>query len=205
MITVQTVTSAAQFRCCLEMRYQIYSHMGYIDSEHEWDLDAFDWTSIHFAATDENGELVGTVRLILADSDSSRLSELKNSERWCSDLLKVCNINITRSHSLPILETLKDNHVYPSQEPPLRPAELSRIMVAPACRGKGIGRLLSAAVVTKAIEIGCDVLFLQCLPIHEQMFEKMGYQPIYQSLDYRFLTVPDRIVALRMDLASCER
>jgi len=201
MITVQTVVSLSQFRSCLDMRYKIYSQLGYIESAHGWDLDAFDWTSIHFAATNENQALVGTVRLILADTESSKASELESSERWCSNLLKICKMDIVRSNTLPILETLKENHIFSQKMPAERPAELSRIMVAPGFREKGICRMLSNAAVTKAMELGRDVLFLQCLPCHVKLFSKMGYQPIFQSLDYRFLTVPDRIVAMRMDLS----
>ena len=78
----------------------------------------------------------------------------------------------------------------------------SRIIVAPEFRGLGVSHLLSDAVVQKASDLRRDVLFLQCLPGHVRLFEKLGFEVLVQSLDYRLLTVPDRVVAMRMCLGE---
>jgi GNAT superfamily N-acetyltransferase len=200
MIIVNSVTTSSQFSSCLDLRFKIYSQLGYIGSNSGCDLDAFDWSSIHFAATDENEVLAGTVRLILSNVRVSDVPELESSELWCSEVRKRFGVNVSRSTSIPVLETLRENHVFQENFPAEKPSELSRIIVAKEFRGTGIGRMLSEAVIGKAKELGRDVLFLQCLPSHVTLFTRLGFQPVFQSLNYRLLTVPDRVVAMRMNL-----
>lgn len=199
MIIVKPVTDWSQFASCLQLRLETYSHLGYVSSDSRCDIDPFDWSSIHFIAVAEDEATAGTVRLIIQAADGpGDVTELQASEQWCSRLRNQTGTFVTRSASIPILATMKDNQIADAILHAERPAELSRIIVAPEFRGASVCRQLSDAVVAKARELHRDVLFLQCLPIHVGLFQKLGFEPLLQSLDYRLLNVPDRVVAMRM-------
>ena len=201
MIVVKPVTDWLQFESCLQLRFETYSRLGYVDSSNQSDLDPFDWSSIHFIALDEHQTIAGTVRLIIAERDvDSVIPELESSQTWYSRFEELNGNCIRKSTSIPILETMKGNHITESILRAERPAELSRIIVAPDFRSKGVSRLLSDAVVDQAKRLRRDVLFLQCLPGHVGLFQKLGFDELLPSLDYRLLTVPDRVVAMRMIL-----
>ena len=199
MIIVKPVTDWSQFTSCLQLRLETYAHLGYLSSESRCDIDPFDWSSVHFIAVDEDEATAGTVRLIIeAAGGPEGIAELQASEQWCSRLQKQTGTFATRSASIPILATMKDNQIADAILHAERPAELSRIIVAPKFRGVSVCRELSNAVVEKARELHRDVLFLQCLPKHVGLFQKLGFEPLLQALDYRLLNVPDRVVAMRM-------
>ncbi len=198
MISVFPVTEKQQFIACLDLRFKTYSELGFVNPNLGSDLDRFDWSSFHFMALDENGTLAGTVRLILPVEDRLPNSpEFAAGAHWCSQIQQEHELHISKSRSIPILETLRDNDLPRSALQAAKPAELSRIIVAPGFRGRGGARALGRAVVAKAEAIGRDVLFLQCLPTHVDLFQKLEFEFVCQSLHYSHLTVPDRVVAMK--------
>lgn len=56
--------------------------------------------------------------------------------------------------------------------------ELSRVIVDRGYRGNGISGLLIEEAKERAVRRGLQHVFLECLKIHEQLFEKHGFKCI---------------------------
>ncbi len=78
MVEVRTLRTYEEFRSSIELRTAVYRSLGYLHSSCLMDVDAFDWSSLHFAALDRE-EVVGTVRLILP---------VQNDDRWRDEVAK---------------------------------------------------------------------------------------------------------------------
>jgi GNAT superfamily N-acetyltransferase len=117
-------------------------------------------------------------------------------------LNKQKRLGIKPSPSLPILENMRENGISTDCLHSKSPGEMSRIIVCPNSRGLGVSRLLSEAVASQARSIGCDAILVECLPYHELLFEKLGYAKLFESLKYKHLSVPERVVVMRYPIAS---
>jgi GNAT superfamily N-acetyltransferase len=189
---VLPVTEFRQFRACLELRFATYQELGYVSPTAGGDLDPFDWSSIHFAVLDANKSLAGTIRLVIPSPALRDDPCFRSTADWCSRERAESGAEIEPSASIPVLETLEVNALPSSVLGSLSPGELSRIIVAPGYRGRGLSQALVTAVRDRARQIGCDALFLQCLPSHVALFRKYGFEVALESLRYPHLTVPDR-------------
>lgn len=200
-ITVQPVASWSQFTSCLNLRLTVYRDLGYLNADSNCDLDPFDWSSLHYIATDGNSEIAGTVRMILSQSDQAFVkAALLKSEQWCSRLLETHACAIEKSNSLPVIATLDDNRISVIVGPSRKLAELSRIIVAVKYRGSGVCRRLCEALIADAKRLRVETLFLQCLPCHVALFQKFGFEPVLRASEYRFLHVPDAVIVMRMSI-----
>jgi predicted GNAT family N-acyltransferase len=202
-IAIERVKSWSQFTSCLDLRLKVYRELGYLDEETTCDLDSFDWSSVHFIATDENDQIAGTVRLILCGGDDfPATQELLQSNQWSSDLQKLNQSSTKKSDSLPVLETLNDNRISDQGLKSRKRAELSRIIVASNYRSSGVCRRLCEAVVSESKRFRVDTLYLQCLPSHVGLFRKFGFDLALESLEYRFLQVPGSVAVMQMSISS---
>lgn len=198
---VVPVTRFQDFTSCLRLRFDVYRQLGYITHSAGFDLDPFDWSSFHFMSIDTTGTISGTVRLIVrGDSKGQSHRELNTANQWSSQINDRTRLGLEWSHSLPILDTVIENGLNLSLLDSTSPAELSRIIVAPHCRGRGVAAQLIDAVVQQAQQLEIDALFLQCRPMHVRLFQRSGFKPILDSLAYDQLTVPDPITAMRRPL-----
>jgi hypothetical protein len=205
-VTVQAVQSPEQLRGCLALRRQVYGLLGYLPDAvmadpSGLDLDGYDVGSIHFAAL-RAGEVVGTVRLVTelplpsaedpqanSSSSSSGISFIalhthEMHARWCKAIARKAGTGLrarATSHPfmpLPILQSTEFETRWSQALQRFSPgAELSRLVVAPHCRGLNISCLLVQAAIAKTIQMKRRILLLECIPAHEEMYHrKYGFR-----------------------------
>ena len=82
-------------------------------------------------------------------------------------------------------------------------AELANLAVAPAFRGRGVGRALLESVVAVARELGVRQLFLevrQSNSVAQRLYRSVGFVPVALRRGYYEAPVEDALVmALRLD------
>jgi predicted N-acetyltransferase YhbS len=98
------------------------------------------------------------------------------------------------------METLEYNNLPMSLLGSERPAELSRIIVAPQSRGQNIARALTEVVIKNARFLGIHVLFLECIASDVPRYRKYEFEPIVSSILYPHLIVKDDVVTMRRRL-----
>jgi hypothetical protein len=201
-VTVQAVQSPEQLRRCLALRRQVYGLLGYLPDAVMADpsgleLDAYDVGSIHFAAL-RAGEVVGTVRLVpelpvpsdsnpknSSSSDISFTAQHTHAvhARWCKAIARKTGKALRGRVAsrpfmpLPILESTEFESRWLQALQRTSPgAELSRLVVAPHCRGLHISGLLIRAAIAKTIQMRRRILLLECIPTHEAMYGKYGFR-----------------------------
>jgi predicted GNAT family N-acyltransferase len=200
---VVPVRSFQDFSACLRLRFDVYRQLDYINHSAGFDLDPFDWSSFHFMSVDPTGTISGTVRLIIQGAGKLQSHpELTAASQWSSQINDQTGLGLEWSDSLPILDTLINNGLDLTLLDSTAPAELSRIIVASRCRGRGVAVQLITAVIQQAEQLEIDALFLQCRPMHVRLFQRSGFKPILESLDYNHLAVPDAITAMRRPLRN---
>jgi hypothetical protein len=191
------VNLESQFRACLDLRYEVYKSLGYLSCDAVTDLDRFDFSSLHYAAVDECQTVVGTVRLVLPKPFVMAIKrDLDRVEEWCLHICNQYGIMIDRSNSLPVLETLEYNKLTTALLGSKRPAELSRIIVAPQSQGQHIANALTDVVVKEARLLDRDVLFLECIASDVSLYKNYEFEPIVWSLVYPHLIVKDEVVTM---------
>lgn len=75
--------------------------------------------------------------------------------------------------------------IFPTENLPMGTCELVKLYLAPAARGKGLGKLLMQKCEEAAREMGYQNIYLETMPeliIAVPMYEKMEYQYLDKSL-----------------------
>ena len=222
-IKVHVVNAREQLEECFQLRHDVYGLMGYLDDDiwstpSRLEMDHFDLTSIHLAATDKiTGDVVGTLRLVLqnvlrrgADSVIGPARDvLRRQQGWCREIahdvtedLFRRSLNQTLFMPLPILENsdfgerwpdfLDGNHTKFG-------GEISRVLVAPRYQGLDVSRLLMRVAIAIAFDLGKKFLLLECIPAHVKMYQKYGFVPL-EGHHCRTQGLDQIAVGMRLDL-----
>lgn len=81
--------------------------------------------------------------------------------------------------SFQYFEDLTDQHLFFQDDiTPCECCELSRIVVHPVYRGRGISRLLVTRAIEEASALRRHYLLLECAPHHESMYANYGFETI---------------------------
>jgi predicted GNAT family N-acyltransferase len=207
-VKVEAVQSKEQLRACFALRKKIYGLMGYLPDRIMADrsgleMDCYDVGSVHFAAM-RGGEVVGTARLV-----TQLPAEPSNSEGFSIDAIRTCmshrtwadqiaeeaggavrdRVNCPCFMQLPILQSADFSDRWPEMlKLTSSAAELSRVVVAPSCRGLGVSKTLVEIVESKACQLGIPIILLECIPAHSEMygaygFKRLGGEPHVRSSD----------------------
>jgi len=203
------VGNVMEFRSYFLLRKRVYTVMGYLDEEVEdgprLEVNEADVHSIHIGAFYRDGArdlLVGTARVVATSEADEALQAFL--ERVV-DRDPVARQRLDRAYwlGLPIFQSHKGMN--PAiQEACLRNqicGELSRVIVAPEFRGLGISTRLIEEAVVRSINRGIQRLFLECLPIHEQLYAHHGFQRIC-GVEGRIVDVGRTVIAMEKYLLS---
>jgi GNAT superfamily N-acetyltransferase len=180
-------SNEAEFRKYFKLRQKIYTIMGYLDEETEHtksglEANEADTHAIHLGAflKDEVREaLIGTARIVtnveVDESIREMLRAMAGEDRKLKKRLDTpydLTLPVFQSHRRMtgiMTEILKKDQVC---------GELSRVIVDLEYRGNGISRRLVDLAVQTAARAGVNRLFLECLPSHEQIYERHGFRKL---------------------------
>jgi ribosomal protein S18 acetylase RimI-like enzyme len=222
-VSVRVAQSEDELLSCFQLRHLVYEMLSYLPEEiathpAKIDLDRHDNQSIHFLAIVGNeSEIAGTVRLVLPCPPSTtgftlsrrRPRTLKAHGLWCQAIAahtdakheaRACFLRMMNEpvfHPMPILQSA-------DFAPPLPPiltnphvgAELSRLVVHPRHRGLGVSRLLVRACIAKALQMQRETIVLECIPLHQGMYESYGFRRLRQVTHCRAQGLDQRAVAM---------
>jgi predicted GNAT family N-acyltransferase len=195
-VDVRPVMSMQELRRCLELRRRVYGQLGYlqenvVNTASKIELDGYDLQAQHFAAVDASAQnrIVGTMRLIVPglvrDLPTARFAECDIDYRdWCERIadsevdrvFRDCCLNYAATISLPIFDSFHHFHPFGKEVEPRYSCEISRLVVEPHHRGRGISRLLIEKAFRAAQMLHRSSLLLECAPHHVSMYAKYGFK-----------------------------
>jgi GNAT superfamily N-acetyltransferase len=174
-----------EFRSYFQLRHRVYSQMGYLDDFTErnsakLEMNEADVHSIHLGAFCQAGSrefLVGSARVVTNNGADPLLIDLLEKIVGNEPAVKQ-RLEEAYPLGLPIF------HTYKQMTPILREifqkrqkcGELSRVIVDQAFRGSGISNRLVSEAMKRAVNRGLTRMFLECLKIHEPLYEKHGFK-----------------------------
>src|SRR5207248_10630954 len=82
--------------------------------------------------------------------------------------------------------------------------ELSRVIVSEDYRGKGLSELLVWFATLQAVNKGVGRLLLECLPIHERVYSKFGFQRL-PGVTGRVIGVNKTMIAMELNRLALEQ
>lgn len=177
-------TNQTEFVKYFELRHRVYRPMSYLSPDVEdclsqMEMDWCDKKSIHCGAFVRVGgqeKLVGTARLITdmtVTNDNQRLFH----ELAGDDYILHGELNRALTLGLPVFESQRGTNRLISDILLNREScgELSRVIVVPEFRGVGLSEKLVKFAITRARNAKLGRLFLECLEIHQHLYEKMGF------------------------------
>jgi len=175
----------AEFRSYFQLRHRVYSQMGYLDDVTERSLSKLEMNeadvhSIHLGAYCRSGyreSLVGSARVV---TNSEADPVLVGLFETIADRDPVSKQRLGEAYQLglPIF------HTYRKMTPIIgeifrkgqKCGELSHVIVDQAFRGSGISNRLISEALERAAGRGVARIFLECLKIHEPLYEKHGFR-----------------------------
>jgi len=174
----------AEFRSYFQLRHRVYSQMGYLDDFTErfskLEMNEADVHSIHLAAYCRSGcreSLIGSARVVTNSEADPVLVDLFEI---IADRDPVARQRLREAYQLglPVFHTYREmtpiiGEIFRKGQ---KCGELSRVIVDPAFRGSGISNLLVSEALERAIGRGVARIFLECLKIHEPLYEKHGFR-----------------------------
>jgi predicted GNAT family N-acyltransferase len=174
----------AEFRSYFQLRHRVYSQMGYIDDLSERSLSKLEMNeadvhSIHLGAYCRCcGELlVGSARVVTNNEADPVLVGLFET---IADRDPVSKQRLGEAYQLglPIFHTYKQMTPIIAEifRKGQKCGELSRVIVDQAFRGSGISNRLISEALERAVGRGVTRIFLECLKIHEPLYEKHGFR-----------------------------
>jgi predicted GNAT family N-acyltransferase len=189
MITIRPLRmgNETEFRNYFLLRHRIYTIMGYLvqdveDSRSRLEINEADVHAMHVGAFYRDGaqeRLVGAARVVTNGEADRPLKEMFE--------VLVDNDPVAKhSLSTPYTLGLPIFHTHRAMNPIMTEVfsrnqscgELSRVIVDPEFRGSGISRKLIGETLRRSIARGAQRLFLECLQVHERLYEKHGFQRI---------------------------
>jgi len=202
-----------EFREYFRLRHRVYAQMGYLDEEMEaspskLEMNEADTHSIHLGAFCQSrcGEvLIGSARVATNDEVDSELVELfeKIAE---NDRVSKRRLNDAYPLSLAIFQTHKTmaGRLIDIIRNRQKCGELSRVIVDRSFRGAGISDRLITAALERAVGKGINPIFLECLKIHEQIYEKHGFKRL-DGVEASVIDVKRTMIAMELQPQAIAR
>lgn len=198
----------AEFRGYFQLRHRVYSQMGYLDDFTEWnpaklEMNEADVHSIHIGAFCRSGcreSLVGSARVVTNNGADPLLIELFEKIAGNEPAVRH-RLGEAYPLGLPIFHTYRQMNPIISEifQKKQKCGELSRVIVDQASRGSGISSRLIAEALERAVGRGLTRLFLECLKIHEPLYEKHGFRRL---LGFEASVIDVKRTMIAMELRS---
>jgi ribosomal protein S18 acetylase RimI-like enzyme len=196
------------------LRYLVWKELGYLAQEKDvpqigWELDYTDRTSLPLGLFAADGSLVACGRLVRGIGEEypgyvARINRLieASGRRAARDWFAYPSYRMTQPFD--VLEAFERFPQYYRGlvRGELFKAELSRVIVRPEDRRRGLGEALVDSLVSLARAHGTDLLFLACRKEHGRFYRKCGFRAIPEMAADRFLRIQTPVIAMDRPLGG---
>jgi len=211
-VVVRPIKDKMELQTYFLLRHRVYRIMGYLEQRVEsapsgMEIDSCDTRALHVGAFLKEGisqKLIGTARVVGFDALDDRY------DQWTRSLIKTDPVLNTRLDlydpmGLPIFQSMKLNEKMTEVlTQGQNCGELSRVIVAEDYRGMGLSELLVWFTVLQAINKGMNLLMLECLPVHERIYAKFGFQRM-KGVKGRVIGVDKTMIAMELSQLGVEQ
>ena len=179
------------------------------------ELDFFDKSSLHFVAIEhKSGKVVGTSRLVvrcrslMATGQFAELSRHRHNHQSrlatqivmeSGDTTLYRRWQQTYPFSLPIFQSSQFSKAWADLSGPQENCEISRVIVDPVYRGRGVSKLLMRGMISIAHDFQMKAVLLECAPHHIRMYQGYGFEVI-EGLYSRVQELDQKAAGMRLDL-----
>jgi predicted GNAT family N-acyltransferase len=180
MPEVRVLANDAELVASFRLRHAVYSALGYVTpSATSLEIDEYDCHAIPFGSFDEHGRLVGTLRLIRGSVQPHQAAAVTRVLVEHGDRALIARALRPRKHPLPAIVSARIAQQIAAFNTAGYPVcELSRTIVHPEHRGRGLSRGLLELGLAWASCDGPVVLVGACLPEHVPMYARYGYHAL---------------------------
>lgn len=220
IIRLHAATTKEQLRACFKLRFKVYGLMSYLDPElaaspAQMELDFFDKSSLHFVAIEhKSGKVIGTSRLVVRShslmatglfTEISRRRQNHQSRLSTQIVMESGDPTLyqrwqqTYAFSLPIFQSAQFSKAWIDLSGPQENCEISRVIVDPVYRGRGVSRLLMRGMISVAHELKMKAVLLECAPHHIRMYQGYGFE-VVEGLYSRVQELDQVAAGMRLDL-----
>jgi ribosomal protein S18 acetylase RimI-like enzyme len=211
-IRVRQIQTAQEFEEYFVLRYNVWKEMGYLPRdegslETPWDVNFTDRTSVALGAY-ERDRLVACVRLVygLGEEDRSVVAIIERllTDRGGTSLAMRLAIPPGMAPQFDILGAFQGFPKYYRRlvTDRVAKAEVSRVIVAPEYRKRGLGEVVVDSVTALANLRQLDLLFLACRQSHQSFYERCGFSAIPNMVCDRFINHDEPSIAMERHLGG---
>ncbi len=212
-VVVRPITRKEELVDYFKLRHRIYRVMGYLEprvdlASSKMEIDEGDTHALHFGAFVREGvrdRLVGTARVVCLE-----LEEDENA-RWTRSLAKAdtalgWSTGLHLQLRLPIFQSMigLDDRLIQVLTEEQNCGELSRVIVAEDYRGLGLSELLVWFALLQADRKKVNRLLLECLPVHERLYRKFGFQ-VLPGVQGQVTGVGKTMIAMELEQGTLEQ
>ncbi len=184
-VEIRPLRETTDLRRYLALRYDVWRQMGYLAPDRDfpevgWEVDPSDRRSLAFGAFDHDGDLVGCVRLVLDRvvlGAEARMGALLDETDHPG--IRSC-LQVRRGPAQPydVLESFEcfRRRYREWRRKGLRSAEVSRVIVHPRARRRGLAEALVDTALRAAWREGVHIAFLACVESHEPLYAVSGFE-----------------------------
>ncbi len=209
---VRQIETKTELQSYFKLRHQVYRIMGYLDQKVEFaetrmEIDWCDTTAIPIGLFELNGQretLVGTARVARMASSDVKIARMTKELAETDPRLRTKLETSPLLFGLPIFQSMPINGMFRlvmTTEPMC--GELGRVIVDKNYRGMGLSGVLTNYAMLKAMEKGIDRLLLECLPLHEPVYRKLGFARI-AGVAGRVIGVNKTMIAMELTPSAIE-
>lgn len=205
-VVVRLISKEIELEQYFRLRHRAYRVMGYLNQKVElassrMEIDSCDPTALHIGAFEQSGareELVGTARLVSVDPLDHRFETWTRALAIGDAVLKSVLKRGPLQLGLPIFHSMNlKKEKWGQLLTKDKCGELSRVIVKDVYRGTGLSKVLARFAILTAIEQGITRLFLECLPLHQDLYHQLGFEKI-EGATGRVIGVDRTMIAMEL-------
>lgn len=200
-------TDKSEFEQFFALRYRVWKEMGFIPKRHhktQWELDFTDRNSVPVGAFSKEGVLLGCIRLVgpFGAEFDQHVTLIKKMIDGADDRRLRAAFTPPTDWNRPfdVLDSFPDFGDYYARQTKNKrtpAAEVSRVIVVPEWRQRGLGEVLVDSAISLARRQGIKLLLLACQPKHAIFYRRCGFRIIRGMRCDSFMRV--NVPAIAMD------
>ncbi|MGH8550865.1 MAG: GNAT family N-acetyltransferase [Methylococcales bacterium] len=209
--TLRPIVDATEFESFFSLRYRVWKDMGYLSSERgldrdAWEIDYFDRFSIPIGLFSPDNQLLACARLVrqygCENPPLVRTIAKLIERRDLKQAASAFSFPETAEQPFDVLCEFRGFWVYFREfvRDRLSIAEVSRVIVTPELRGRGLAEVMVDSLVSLAKQERIDVLMLACRETLGPLYERCGFKPVPKLVSDKFITIPQKSIVMECTL-----